>query len=229
MKRRHFIRGLGLASVTGALGWQSSSPAYDDDGGTITGVVTIERRRVLKGDRSGIIVYLEGAAQKITRPPREPHEIRQIDRKFTPAVSAVVVGTKITFPNDDKIYHNVYSNSEPAKFDLGAYKSGTTESVVVTRPGRVDVFCNIHHEMQATILVLESRLFATTDKAGRFSIRDVPPGSYDLLAWQAHGEPVRRKVTIRPSVTSNVGLRLVEDARRTRHLRKDGTPYGRYD
>jgi plastocyanin len=228
MRRRHFIRGIALAAPTGALGWTSRRP-YDDDGGTIAGRVTIERGRVTKGDRSGVVVYLEGVPERSTRPPREPHEIRQIDRKFIPAVSAVVVGTTISFPNDDKIFHNVYSNSEGSEFDLGAYKSGTTESVVVSRPGRVDVFCNIHPEMQATVLVLETRHFDLTDKGGSFVLHDVPPGAYDLLAWQVHGDPVRSKVTVRGGSTTNVALRLVEDTRRKRHLRKDGTPYGRYD
>jgi plastocyanin len=227
MRRRVFLHSLGLGAVAGAVGWSRSSSGASVAPGSVTGSVTIERGRLLKSDRSGVVLYLEGVREK-SRPPREPHEIRQLDRKFIPAVSAVVVGTTITFPNDDRIFHNVYSNSEGLNFDLGAYKSGTTKSVVVENPGHLEVFCNIHAEMRASVLVLETRYFTVTGRSGTFTIGGVPPGSYELVAWQDSGDEARIPVKVESGGTSTHELRLVEDGRRKRHLRKDGTPYARY-
>ena len=109
--------------------------------------------------------------------------IIQKDGTFRPHVLPVLVGTTVEWPNNDDIYHNVFSMSEPKPFDLGIYKSKETKRVTFDKPGRVDVFCSIHTKMNCIVLVLENPLFAVTDKNGNFTITNVPAGTYPLKAW----------------------------------------------
>jgi len=143
-------------------------------------------------------------------------------------VSAVVVGTTIAFPNDDKVFHNVFSLSQAASFDLGLYKSGASKLVTVERAGVVNVYCNIHPNMAANVLVLENQHFAVTNSDGTFSIEGVPAGRYPIVGWQASGETYRGEVTVAPGSPAEVTIELLTDRSTTHHTRKDGTPYGRY-
>jgi len=205
--------------------------------GTITGAVTITRDSPTgkpKADRSGVVVYLEAAMDieledRLLEAPPPKHEVRQINKTFVPAVSAVLRGTEVGFPNDDMIFHNVFSLSKVKRFDLGLYKSGTTKSITLTRPGIIDVYCNIHPEMAAKILVLDNPWFAVTGVDGRFEIAGVPPGTYPYVAWLARGEPVRGEVTVTAGGQVALDLALVETPQASVHTRKDGSPYGRYN
>lgn len=107
----------------------------------------------------------------------------QRDASFDPHVLPVVVGTTVRWPNDDDIYHNVYSMSEVKSFDLGFYKKDTVPEQKFDQVGRVDVFCAIHAKMHCVILVLPNPYFATADTKGRFEIKGVPAGTYQLRAW----------------------------------------------
>ena len=103
----------------------------------------------------------------------------------------VETGTTVEFPNDDRIFHNVFSLSQAAKFDLGLYKSGASKRVTFGAPGVVDVYCNIHPDMAATIKVVDSHHFAVTDADGRFRIEGVPAGTHRYVAWLRQGDEVR--------------------------------------
>jgi len=102
--------------------------------------------------------------------------------QFIPHVLPVMVGGKIEWPNKDDIHHNAFSFSEAKAFDLGLYKN-EVKSVVFDKPGRVDIFCSIHTSMHCIVLVLENPFFSTTDRRGRYRIRDIPAGKYRLRAW----------------------------------------------
>jgi plastocyanin len=190
--------------------------------GEIRGTVTVKGRKT----SAGVLVYLEGIPAESA--PRARAVIRQRDKQFDPPVTIVVRGTTVDFPNDDKMFHNVFSVSRPARFDLGLYKSGTTKSVEMKRAGTVDVYCNIHSEMIAKVKVLDTAYYATTDEAGRFRIAGVPAGSFPVVAWLPTGEQATATVTVQSGQVADVKLEVTALARRETHTRKDGTPYGRY-
>ena len=156
-------------------------------------------------------------------------KIRQVEKAFVPRVVAIMKGATVEFPNEDKIFHNVFSLSQVAKFDLGLYKSGTSKSVTFDRTGSVDVYCNIHPEMAATIKVVDSGWFAVTEKDGAFKIDGVPPGTYTAVAWLPRGDERRAQVTVKDGQGAQLSLEVTEASGASRHLRKDGTPYGRYE
>jgi plastocyanin len=133
------------------------------------------------------IVYLEGDFKEKPTPPSKPVQIvTQKDATFRPDVLPILVGTTVEWPNQDEILHNVFSDSDAAKFDLGLYKDDPKKpspKVPFDKAGRVDVFCSIHSQMHCVIMVLETPYFAATDKNNRYVIKDVPPGNYKLKAW----------------------------------------------
>src|SRR5437762_1374944 len=107
----------------------------------------------------------------------------QRDETFVPHVLAIVAGTTVDFPNNDETYHNVFSLSRARSFDLGRYAAGRSKSIRFDRPGIVRVFCDIHSHMSAFILVFNHPFFAMTDAEGRYRIENIPPGSYNVVAW----------------------------------------------
>jgi plastocyanin len=216
--------------IAGALSIAASLPtpsrADAPQAGAVAGVVTFLKDGAPKADKSGVVVYLEnvpGAA-----PVSDKREIRQKDLKFTPGLMVVVKGTTVEFPNDDKVFHNVFSVSKAARFDLGLYKSGESRSVTFREPGVVDVYCNIHPHMVSKIKVLDNAYYAVTGADGTFKIKNVPAGTYPAVAWHPQAPDVRGQVTVTAGGAASWSPTIVESAATKRHLRKDGTPYGRY-
>lgn len=201
--------------------------------GSVAGTVEVKTKGLFgtsaKRDRSGVVVYLENVPGPAPARALATARLVQHDKQFIPRVIAVMRGAAVEFPNDDKIFHNVFSLSDAAKFDLGLYKSGTSKTVTLNRAGSVDVYCNIHPEMVATIKVVDSGWFAVTRPDGSFRIDGVPPGTYPLVAWLPRGSEYHGTVTITAGGTSDVHPAVVENGGNPRHLRKDGTPYGRYE
>jgi plastocyanin len=115
---------------------------------------------------------------------------------FSPTVLVVRVGTVIDFPNNDKVFHNVFSFRDGKKFDLGMYPTGTSKRIVFDRPGLARLFCNIHPNMAAYVMALETPYYALSDERGAFTISDVPPGTYTYHAWRPGGQPLTGSVTI---------------------------------
>lgn len=127
-----------------------------------------------------VVVYLQGVKSQAT--PGEA-EIDQKDRTFNPFVLPVLVGTRVKFPNSDRVFHSVYSESPAKKFQLPEYPRGESRTVEFDKPGVVKVFCGIHPRMSAYILVLDNPHFTQPDGNHRFKLDQVPPGSYLLKAW----------------------------------------------
>jgi plastocyanin len=182
-----------------ALAWMPPARA-----GTITGVVTGEGgdpnpaapnrdkyesrkfkfvERIDYSKLRDFVVHIEQlrpASADLTS--RTASVVIQKDAVFTPHMLAIVAGTTVEWPNNDNIFHNVFSFSESRQFDLGLYKN-EIKRVKFDKPGRVDIFCSIHKDMHCIILVLENPYFAVANTKGDYTILNVPPGTYSLRAW----------------------------------------------
>jgi plastocyanin len=139
-----------------------------------------------RGPEVNAVVWLE-----TPNAPRTPQTARVVlDQKnlmFSPHVLAVRVGTVVDFPNDDRVFHNVFSFRDGKRFDLGMYPVGTMRTVTFDRPGLSRIFCNIHPQMAAYVMAVDSPYFSTTDQAGAFTIADVPAERYTYRAWRPGG------------------------------------------
>jgi plastocyanin len=148
-------------------------------------------------DRRRSVVYLDPAPRAAFDTRDEPRpRMDQRNETFIPHVLAIVAGTTVDFPNNDRTYHNVFSLSKPRTFDLGRYAAGRSKSVRFDTPGIVRVFCEIHSHMSAYILVFSHRYFAVTDEEGRYRIENVPPGTYTVIAWNEAMQMESRPVTV---------------------------------
>jgi plastocyanin len=137
-----------------------------------------------RSDRVKSVVYLESAPRGAFEQSEGGRAVMdQRNETFVPHVLAITTGTSVDFPNSDRIYHNVFSLSKTARFDLGRYAVGHSKSVRFDRPGIVRVFCDIHSHMNAFVLVFSHPFFALTDSEGRYHIDNVPAGAYGVIAW----------------------------------------------
>jgi plastocyanin len=157
-------------------------------------------------ERRAAVVYMETAPQAAFEGGSAARvAMSQLNETFVPHVLAVRVGTVVEFPNNDTIYHNVFSLSKTKRFDLGRYAKGQSKSVRFDEPGIVRVFCDIHSHMNAFILVFAHRFFDVTDDQGRYRIDQVPPGTYTLVAWYEGLVRQTRTVTV-PEDGSSVNV-----------------------
>ena len=157
--------------------------------------------------------------------------LRQRNKTFEPHLLAVTKGSTVDFPNLDPWFHNVFSLFNGKKFDLGLYEAGTTRTVHFDREGVSYIFCNIHPEMSAVVVVVSSPYYAVVSKSGDFSIADTPPGKYTLHVWNENALPetlegLSRQVELR-GVTQSVGTLRVRESEtgKMQHKNKYGRDY----
>jgi plastocyanin len=144
-----------------------------------------------ESERRHVVIFLKDARPASVTPMRA--EIRQRDENFVPRVVAVTVGSEVEFPNDDPIYHNVFSLSRAKTFDLGRYPRGETRRIRFDKPGIVKVFCQIHSHMTATVMVFDHPWFAVPGEDGRYELPALPPGERQITAWHERlGETTER-------------------------------------
>jgi len=143
-----------------------------------------------KNDLTTVVVYLSQSKEwKIPDSVlKNTFSMATKNKQFIPQVLAVPVGATVDFPNYDSIFHNLFSVSAPNQFDLGLYKGGTSKTNMFDAPGIVRVFCNVHPQMTATIVVTDTPYFTTADKDGNFSLGDIPNGSYEVHAYTEEGQ-----------------------------------------
>jgi plastocyanin len=138
------------------------------------------------------VVMLEPAAGRLAVAPMSGVQIAQTHRQFSPQVSVVTVGTPVTFPNNDTVRHHVYSFSPVKSFELKLYAGVPAQPVVFDKPGIAVLGCNIHDQMVAWVVVVDTPLYARSAASGRAQIEGVAPGSYRLRVWHsslAEGAP----------------------------------------
>lgn len=128
-------------------------------------------------------LYLLPQAGDTALPKPRDANIDQQNRTFVPTVSVLQTGTAVHFPNSDNIRHQVYSFSPAKVFNLKLYSGRPSEPVIFDKPGTVVLGCNIHDQMVAWVLAVDTAWFAKTDAAGRLSINSIPEGAYWLHAW----------------------------------------------
>ena len=148
-------------------------------------------------ERSRVVIYLErsGSAGQSSDAP-VTQQIPQLDRRFMPDMVVVPVGSTVSFPNMDPIFHNIYSLSKPKSFDLGSYDKGETRKVTFPKPGIVEVYCHLHPNMEATVVVTPNRWYARPDRNGQYRIPDVPAGQYTVVAWHRSAGFFRKTVVV---------------------------------
>jgi hypothetical protein len=168
----------------------------------------------LADEYGNVVLYLERDREGVLALAPNEHPDRptmtQKDERFIPHVLPILEGTTVEFPNEDEVFHNVFSLSGPKEFDLPKYPAGSSRSVTFGKPGIVNVFCHIHSDMSAVILVLDNPFFTTPNREGSFSLEGVPPGDYTLVAWHERIKAVKRKIRVvagqATSVTFNIPL-----------------------
>ena len=159
-------------------------------------------------ERTHVVIYLEG-----DRPsqPDTPSVIEQKNRRFVPDLLVVPAGATVSFPNLDPIFHNVFSLSKPKNFDLGNYPQGQTRTVTFSKPGVVLVNCRLHTNMAAAIVVTPNQWNTRADAAGRFSLRNVPPGKQTVVAWHKSAGFFRKSISADPAGTASVSFEIPLD------------------
>lgn len=145
--------------------------------------------------------------------PPTPREIQQVHEEFVPRVVAVTRGSSVAFPNEDPIFHNVFSLASAATFDLGRYPRGRSKSVTLTKPGIVKVYCHIHSQMSATIVVFDHPYFTTPAADGTFVLRGVPAGAHTIVGWHERIGERAVTLTVAADAVTTVTLQLpIKDA-----------------
>ncbi|MEW6158053.1 MAG: carboxypeptidase regulatory-like domain-containing protein [Verrucomicrobiota bacterium] len=194
-----------------SLWWNSAAC-----GGTIRGTVKAQGREEVQETDGGkydsrkfkfapkinyaalrdFVVYIDEPPATKPAPPKPVQVVTQKDATFKPHVLPVLVNTVVEWPNEDEIFHNVFSISDRNEFDLDLYKRPAVKKVTFKHPGRVDVFCSIHKDMHCIVLVLENPHFAVTDARNQYVITNVPPGTYRLKAWHERVPSSVKEVTV---------------------------------
>ena len=199
--------------------------------GAATGRAAVAGRMTIvdKGDRPArdvgqAVIWLAGP--EAPAPTPVPAEITTSDKALSPHVLVVPVGSTVSFPNHDPFNHNVFSLSEENPFDLGLYGRGEARSVRFTRPGIAQIYCNVHAQMSAIVVVRDNPWYTQPQSDGTFSLASVPAGTYTLHAWHERVPEVTRQVQVPAGGITDLTLAL--DARGYQfkpHLNKFGQPY----
>lgn len=162
-------------------------------------------------DYAGVVAWLDPIGDRpaaaSVKPP-QPARMIQKSKQFVPHVLAIPVGAAVEFPNYDPIFHNAFSTFSGQVFDLGLYPPGKSRTVTFGRSGIVRVFCNIHPAMSAIIAVLDSPWFAVSQPSGAFTVRDVPPGDYQLHIFHERATEQTLKALERRVTVTGEGLTL---------------------
>lgn len=152
---------------------------------TVRAQVSIKRSAGAKGNNANVVVWLTPINAPDAEPakPTQRYRLTQKNKQFEPHLLVLPVGSVVDFPNQDPFFHNVFSLYKGKRFDLGLYEAGESRSVHFDKPGISFIFCNIHPEMSAVVMAMNTPYYAISNPAGEVSITDVPPGRYRAELW----------------------------------------------
>lgn len=160
----------------------------------------------------------------------QPASLVQKNKAFHPRLLVVRAGSVVQFPNKDPFFHNVFSLFEGKRFDLGLYEAGSTRSVRFDKPGISYIFCNIHAQMSAVVIAVDTPYHAVSARDGGITLPHVPPGKYMLHVWREGSSPevlnaLRREVSVTDADVSLGSIRVIEDELPVAHKNKYGRDY----
>jgi plastocyanin len=183
---------------------------------TVTAHVAIKKKSDVKeekapsapSDASNVVIWLKpldhsGAEVALAEQGKKRMQLVQRNKTFQPHLLVVPVGSVVDFPNRDPFFHNVFSLFDGKRFDLGLYEAGATNSVHFDRVGVSFLFCNIHPEMSAIVVAVDTPYYGVSNRAGNASIGNVPDGKYEMHVWYERSvaedlQELTRTVTISP-------------------------------
>jgi plastocyanin len=201
----------------------------------LKGKVQLTRTGHRMKDSSNLVVWLTPigntpAPPVPQQPPSQIPQLVQKDKMFHPSLLVVPAGGKVEFPNHDPFFHNVFSLFDGKRFDLGLYESGTTRFVTFDKPGISFIFCNIHAQMSAVVIALDTPYYAISDARGDIAMRDVAPGRYLMHVFHPSVSPgtlreAEREITVTAGDTFLGTLSLAESDLEDAHQNKYGHDY----
>lgn len=209
------------------------------NGVDLKGKVQLTRNRRRVNDASNLVVWLTplGNTPAVSPPQQKDSQIPQLvqkDKSFHPSLLVIPAGGKVEFPNHDPFFHNVFSLFDGKRFDLGLYESGTTRFVQFDKPGISFIFCNIHPQMSAVVIALNTPYYGISDRHGEIAISGVVPGRYQLHVFHPSVSPdalhvAEREITVTPGDTFLATFSLAESDFELAHKNKYGRDYDRPD
>jgi len=222
-----------LAALLVGLGPAALAPAAE-----VTGMVSVAAPNgAARASRDVSVVFwltplADQGTPRVSAPNESPHpRLVQKNKVFDPHVLAVQVGSQVDFPNRDPFFHNVFSLFNGKRFDLGLYEAGSTRGVHFDRAGICYIFCNIHPQMSAVVVVVDTPYFTVSDARGEIAIHNIPPGRYQLNSWEEHCsamtlQALSRQITVGEDAPSLGSIHLQESGEPvTAHLNKYGKQY----
>ena len=192
-------------------------------GASLTGTLRLTEKGNAVSEALDAVVWFEPAGGA-ARPAPVRATVETRDRRFSPRVTVVPVGSDVWFPNGDPILHNVFSVSPGNRFDLGLYRTGPGKPARLTKPGLVRVYCNVHHAMVAYVLALATPYVARPAADGRFALEGLPLGRGTLHVWHERAGASSREIEVPSEVPLELSVEL-QSAGAVPHLDKHGRPY----
>ena len=170
-------------------------PIPSSETASLTGVIKVDNQTAAGAFG---LVALEPIGRKSAGRAPKKRIVEQRGREFLPHVLAIPVGSTVQFPNFDQVFHNVFSTSPTAAFDLGLYRGGDAREYVFAKEGILRLGCNLHANMSAYVAVVAAPHFVITDDTGKFSFKHLQPGKYRLKAWNERSKnPIVMEVTVK--------------------------------
>lgn len=223
---------LGAVAVAAAIGFAQPAPPATrppatptPEPGRVRVTVTVLDPKSGRVPGANAIVWIPGSPAP-GGPSPAPQKVASKDKRFSPRVTAVTAGSTVEFPNLDRIHHNVFSVSPAATFDLGLYKNGASRPMTFDNLGLVKIYCNIHPQMAAFVLVVDGKNHALAGADGVALLLGVPPGRRTVKVWDERGGEWATTVDVSPGATANVTAALdASGYRDLPHKNKYGKDY----